>query len=138
MFASSSLSGNFPVTMLLFMRTAILVDNKSGTDFIILGPIPSYPVALPESNAKTLIRILDKMNNSRPIIKTFYFPKQNAPNVFFLPILPTFFYFCQHTKMLDTPKWFSDCESVNSVVSINISRGYYSGAKTGKKNFQKD
>ena len=37
--------------------------------------------------------------------------------------------------MLDTPKWFSDCESVNSVVSINnmnnISRDYNSGAKMG-------
>ena len=104
MFASSSLSGNFPVTMLLFMRTAILVDNKSGTDFIILGPIPSYPVALPESNAKTLIRILDKMNNLRPIIKTFYFPKQNAPNVFFLPILPTFFFIFVRTRKCKIPQ----------------------------------
>ena len=34
--------------------------------------------------------------------------------------------------MLVTPNWFSDCESVNSVVSINISRDNYSGAK--KKN----
>ena len=34
--------------------------------------------------------------------------------------------------MLDTPKWFSDCESVNSVNNLNnISRDYYSGAKMG-------
>ena len=39
--------------------------------------------------------------------------------------------------MLHSPKWFSGCESVTSIVSINISRVYYSGAKA-EKNFQKD
>ena len=36
------------------------------------------------------------------------------------------------------PKWFSDCESVNSIVSINISRDYNSGAKTEKKKLSKE
>ena len=39
--------------------------------------------------------------------------------------------------MLDMLKWFSDCESVNSVVSINITRDYYSGAKMKKKKKKK-
>lgn len=43
-FASFSLSGSFAVTMLLFMRTAILVGNKLATDFNILGPVPSNPI----------------------------------------------------------------------------------------------
>ena len=73
-----------------------------------------------------------KMNNSSPIIKIFLFPYTERTERIFLPILPSFL-FCPHTKILDTPKWFSDCESVNSVASINILRDYYSGAKTGKK-----
>ena len=48
------------------------------------------------------------------------------------------FYICPHTKMLDMPKWFSDCESVNSVVSINISGDYYSGAKNEKTKKKKN
>ena len=39
------------MTMLLFMRTAVLVGNKLATGFIILGAIPSNLIALPESNA---------------------------------------------------------------------------------------
>ena len=39
--------------------------------------------------------------------------------------------------MLDRPKWFCDCESVNSVVTINISRDYHSGAKKKKKKFKR-
>ena len=39
------------MTMLLFIRTAIFVDNKLATDFIILGLIPSNHIALLESNA---------------------------------------------------------------------------------------
>ena len=37
--------------MLVFMRSVILFDNKLATDFIILCPISSNPIALPESNA---------------------------------------------------------------------------------------
>ena len=73
------------------------------------------------------------MKNTRSIIKIFLFPYTERTERIFLPILPilpTFLFFFPHTKMLDTPKWFSDCESVNSVVFINISRDYYSGAKT--------
>ena len=43
------------------------------------------------------------------------------------------FHFCPHAKMLDMPKWFSDCESVNSLVSVNISRDCYSRAETFKR-----
>ena len=51
----------------------------------------------------TLVRTLDKMNISRPIIKIFYFPIQNAPNDFFLPILPTFLFLPAHENaILDT------------------------------------
>ena len=39
--------------------------------------------------------------------------------------------------MLDTPKWFSDCELVNSIVSINMSRDCYSGEKKKKKKTKK-
>ena len=47
--ASFSLSGNFLVTILLFIRAAMLNDNRLATDFIILGPIPSDPITLLES-----------------------------------------------------------------------------------------
>ena len=84
-------------------------------------------------DAKNSIRTLDKMNNSRPIIKAFLLPYIERTELMFSSNFAIFFlYFCPRTKMLDTPKCFSDCESVNSVVSINISRDYYSGAKTGK------
>ena len=49
--ANLSLSGNFPVVLLLFIRAAMLNDNMLATDFIILGPIPSNPIALLESKA---------------------------------------------------------------------------------------
>ena len=49
--ANFSLSGNFPVVLLLFIRAARLNDNMLATDFIILGPIPSSPIALLESKA---------------------------------------------------------------------------------------
>ena len=51
MITSFSLSGNFPVAILLFIRAAMLNDNRLSTDFIILGPIPSNPIALLESKA---------------------------------------------------------------------------------------
>ena len=49
--ASLSLSENFPVAKLLFIRAAMLNDNRLATYFIILGPIPSNPIALLESKA---------------------------------------------------------------------------------------
>ena len=49
--ASLSLSGNFPVALLLFIRAAMLNDNMLATDFIILGQIPSNQIALLESKA---------------------------------------------------------------------------------------
>ena len=70
-------------------------------------------------------------------MKIFLFPYTERTERIFSSNFTNFFIFSPHTKMLDTPKWFSDCESVNSVVSITISRDYYLGAKT-KKNFQKD
>ena len=73
-------------------------------------------------DAKTLVQTLDKMNNTRPIIKIFLFPYAEHTKHIFSSNFANFFYFCPHTKMLDTPKWFSNCESVNSVVSINITR----------------
>ena len=49
--ASFSLSGNFLVAIPLFIRAAMLNDNRLATDFIILSPIPSNPIALLESKA---------------------------------------------------------------------------------------
>ena len=49
--ANLSLSGNFPVVLLLFIRAAMLNDNMLAMDFIILGPIPSNPIALLKSKA---------------------------------------------------------------------------------------
>ena len=49
--ANLSLSGNFLVVLLLFIRAAMLNDNMLTTDFIILGPILSNPIALLESKA---------------------------------------------------------------------------------------
>ena len=49
--ANLSLSENFPVAILLFIRAAMLNDNMLATDFSILGPIPSNPIALLESKA---------------------------------------------------------------------------------------
>ena len=49
--ASLSLSWNFPVALLLFIRAAMLNDNMLATDFIILGQIPSNQIALLESKA---------------------------------------------------------------------------------------
>ena len=49
--ASLSFLGNFPVATLLFIRAAMLNDNMLATDFIILGPISSNPIALLESKA---------------------------------------------------------------------------------------
>ena len=49
--ASLSLSGNFPVAKLLFIRASMLNDNRLATNFIIVGPIPSIPIALMESKA---------------------------------------------------------------------------------------
>ena len=74
------------------------------------------------------------MNNSRPIIKIFLFPYTERTEQFFLPILPTFSFLPAHENARYA-KMVSDCESVNSVVSFNISTDYDSG---GKKNFQKD
>ena len=81
----------------------------------------------------------DKMNNTRPMIKIFLFLYTEHTERLFSSNFAMFFffYFWPHTKMLETPKWFSDCESVNSVVSITISRDYYSGAKTKKKKKKK-
>ena len=66
-------------------------------------------------DAKTLVRTLDKMNNSRPIIKIFSYPYTELPNVFFLPILPSFLFLPAHENAR-----YAKMESVNSVVSINI------------------
>ena len=86
-------------------------------------------------DAKTSIRTLDKMNNSRPIIKTFLFPYTERTNVFFLQFCQLF-YFCPHTKTLDTPKWFSDCESVTSVVS-KINQEIITWEQKWKKTFKR-
>ena len=49
-------------------------------------------------DAKTLIRTLDKMNYSRPIIKTFLFPYTERTERIFIPILPTVFIFARTRK----------------------------------------
>ena len=84
-------------------------------------------------DAKTLVRTLDKMNNSIPIIKIFLFPCTERTERFFLPILPTFLFLPAHENARYA-KMVSDCDSVNSVLYINISRDYYSGEKKKKKN----
>ena len=60
-------------------------------------------------DAKTLVRTLDKINNTRPIIKIFLFPYIECTErtmYFFFQFRKPFFYFFPHTKMLDTPKCF--------------------------------
>ena len=48
-------------------------------------------------DAKTSVRTLDKMNNSRPIIKFFIsLYRTHRTYIFFLPILPTFFILPAH------------------------------------------
>ena len=64
-------------------------------------------------DAKTLVRTLDKMSNTRPIIKILLFLYTERTERIFCSNFANFF-FLPHTKMLATPKWFSDCESVNS------------------------
>ena len=54
-FASLSWSGNFPVSMLLFIRAAMLGDSMCPIVLIILGPIPSNPIALDGSRAEIIL-----------------------------------------------------------------------------------
>ena len=55
-FASLSWSGNFPVSMLLFIRAAMLGDSMCPIVLIILGPIPSNPIALDGSRAEIILK----------------------------------------------------------------------------------
>ena len=47
-------------------------------------------------DAKTSVRTLDKMNNTRPIIKIFLFPYTERTERIFVPILPTFLFLPAH------------------------------------------
>ena len=87
-------------------------------------------------DAKTLFRTLDKINKSRPIIKIFLFAYTESTKHIFSSNFANFFFY-PHMKMLDMPKWFSDSESLNSIVSINIS-GAKKKKRKKKKNFPKD
>ena len=44
----------FPVSILLFMRAAMLGDNVCPIGFNILGPRPSIPIALDGSKAEIM------------------------------------------------------------------------------------
>ena len=55
-------------------------------------------------DAKTFVRTLDKINNTRPIIKIFLFPYTERTERIFSSNFDNFFFFLPHTKMLDTPK----------------------------------
>ena len=75
-------------------------------------------------DANILVRTLDKMNNSRPIIEIFLFPHTERTERIFSSNFANVFYFCPHTKMLHTPK----------IVSINRSRDITREQTEGLKN----
>ena len=89
-------------------------------------------------DAKTLVRTLNKMNNSRPIIKISFFPIQNTPNVFFSSNFANFFILPAHKNATYAKMVFR--LRIGKLRSFyHYIREYYSGAKTEKeKNFQKD
>ena len=83
-------------------------------------------------DAKTLVRTLDKMNNTRPIIKIFLFPFTERTERIFSSSFPTFLFLPAHVNSR-----YAKMVLRLRIGNKYISRDYYSGAKTEKKTFKR-